>query len=358
MTNTLSLLKQLISTAGLSGYEVTVRRLIEETWRPLTDELHTSRLGSLYGLKKGSGLTKDQKPPSVLLAAHMDAIGLMVTTQVGEFLHVTEIGGLDPRVLPNQAVIVHGREDIPGVIVQPPDHLLPPRLKNQPVPIEHLLIDTGLSARDLKRLVRSGDVVSFAQAPLEMGEKYLAGHSLDDRAAVAAITETLQLLQRRIHDWDVWAVATVQEEETMAGARTAAFELQPTIAIAIDVTFAKSGNDGGGQYRLFPLGEGITIGWGANIHPSVHKQLKECAEQLEIPFKVEPIPHRSGTDAWAMQTARSGIPTAILGIPLRYMHTVVEMVSLKDIQRVGRLLAEWITQLEVDSMKDLSWDEG
>jgi endoglucanase len=167
----------------------------------------------------------------------------------------------------------------------------------------------------------------------------------------------LQLLQRRVHQWDVWTAATVQEEETMSGARTAAFELQPTIAVAIDVTFAKGGNDGS-QYRLFPLGEGITIGWGANIHPLVYKQLKECAEEWEIPYKVEPIPHRSGTDAWAMQTARAGIPTAIIGIPLRYMHTAVEMVSLKDIQRASRLLAEWITQLDVDVMEKLAWDEG
>ena len=357
MKNTLSFLKQLINTAGLSGYEASARRLVEEAWRPLTDELRVSRLGSLYGLKRGCGSSSQQKTPSVLLAAHIDAIGLMVTTQVGEFLHVTKIGGLDPRVLPGQAVVVHGREEIPGLLVQPPDHLLPSRLKNQPVPIEYLLVDTGLSERALRKLVRTGDVISFAQAPLEMGEMYIAGHSLDDRAAVAALTEMLQLLQRRLHYWDVWTVATVQEEETMSGARTAAFELQPTIAVAIDVTFAKGGNDGS-QYRLFPLGEGITIGWGANIHPLIHKQLKECAEEWEIPYKVEPIPHRSGTDAWAMQTARAGIPTAIIGIPLRYMHTVVEMVSLKDIQRASRLLAEWITQLEVDVMEKLAWDEG
>ena len=356
MTDTLSFLKKLISTSGLSGYETDVRRLIEEAWQPLTDELRTSRLGSLYGLKKSNMPISERKPPSVLLAAHMDAIGLMVTTQVGDFLHVTEIGGLDPRVLPGQLLTVHGREDIPAVLVQPPDHLLPHHLKNQPVPIEYLLVDTGLAARTLSRLVRVGDVVSFAQTPLDMGEKYLAGHSLDNRAAVAVVTECLQLLQHRLHDWDVWAVATVQEEETMAGARTSAYELQPDIAIAIDVTFAKGANESS-QTRVFPLGEGITIGWGANIHPAVYKQLKDCAERSEIPFKIEPIPHRSGTDAWALQTARAGIPTAIIGIPLRYMHTVVEMVSLKDIQRAARLLADWITLLEVNLVEHLSWDE-
>jgi endoglucanase len=178
MKKTLPLLKKLISTAGLSGYEASARRLVEEAWRPLTDELRVSRLGSLYGLKRGCGSSVQQKVSSVLLTAHIDAIGLMVTTQVGEFLHVTEIGGLDPRVLPGQAVVVHGREDIPGLLVQPPDHLLPARLKNQPVPIEHLLVDTGLSERALRKLVRPGDVISFAQAPHEMGEKFLAGHSL------------------------------------------------------------------------------------------------------------------------------------------------------------------------------------
>jgi len=189
-----------------------------------------------------------------------------------------------------------------------------------------------------------------------MGENYLAGHSLDDRAAVAALTCCLDILQERLHVWDVWTVATVQEEETFAGAITSAYELRPQMAIAVDVTFARGANDGGNT-RTFPLGEGITIGWGPNIHPALHKKLKDLAEKLEIPHAFEPIPRHSGTDAMGLQTVRAGVPTAVVSIPLRYMHTVVEMVALKDIRRAGRLLAEFITSLKADSAEELVWDK-
>ena len=356
MTDLNPFLKKLISSAGLSAYEDPTRKLIEEAWRPLTDELRVSRVGSLYGLKRGKLTPRPEPCPSILLAAHMDAVGLMVTGLVGEFLRVTEIGGLDPRVLPGQLVTVHGRQDLPGVLVQPPDHLLPEDLSGKPIPLEYLLVDTGLPARSLARLAQVGDPISFAQEPLQLGEDTIAGHSLDDRAAVAVLTGCLDQLQSRLHTWDVWAVATVQEEETFAGALTSSFELHPDLAIAVDVTFAKGVNDSG-EYRVFPMGEGVTIAWGPNIHSGLHRKIKEVAEKFEIPHNFETTPKHSGTDAFAMQIAHAGIPTAVLGIPLRYMHTVVEVVSMKDIARAGRLLAEFITQLTPDFMQELSWDE-
>ncbi|MEJ2267061.1 MAG: hypothetical protein P8X95_26750, partial [Anaerolineales bacterium] len=222
MTELLPFLKSLISAPGLSGHEDPIRSLVEEAWRPLTDELSHSRLGSLHGLKRGGA---PEPRSSILLAAHMDAIGLMVTSIAGGFLRLTEIGGLDARVLPGQLVTVHGREDFPGVIVQPPSHLLPKEVGSGPVGLKYLLADTGLRERQVKRLVRVGDLVSFAQQPLELQGETLAGHSLDNRASVAALTECLQELQSRTHSWDVWAVATSQEEETLGGARTSAFEL-------------------------------------------------------------------------------------------------------------------------------------
>ena len=356
MTELKPFLKKLLAASGLSGHEAPVRSLVEDAWRPLTDTLKTSRLGSLYGLKKSTSSPHVEACPSILLAAHIDAVGLMVSSVAGEYLRVTQIGGLDWRVLPGQTVIIHGEEDLTGIIAAPPDHLLPNALQDKAPGLEHLLVDTGLPARRVSRLVKPGDLISFAQPPIEMGEDYLVGHSLDDRAAVAALTYCLDLLQSRIHAWDVWAVATVQEEETQAGARTAAFELNPAMAVAIDVTFAKGANDGN-NFRTFPLGEGITIGWGANIHPAVFKLLKDLAEKYEIPYDMEPLPNSSGTDAIALQIARAGIPTAVIGIPLRYMHTVVEMVSLKDIQRAGRLLAELVTALTPETVKGLVWEE-
>jgi endoglucanase len=352
MTDIQPFLKDMISVSGLSGYEEPIRALIEDNWSPLTDELSHSRLGSLHGLHRG---TAPEPRPSILLATHMDAIGLMVTGITEGFLRVTQVGGLDPRVLPGQLVTVHGREELPGVIIQPPPGLLPEGARQGVVPIEYLLVDTGLLPRSVSRLVRVGDMVSFAQPPMETLGGTLVGHSLDNRASVAALTVCLQELQTRPHAWDVWAVASVQEEVTMGGALTSAFQLRPSLAVVVDVTFA--GGPGSPGHKTFPLGKGPTLLWGPNIHPLLFETFKELVERLEIPFAVEVTPRHSGTDAFAIQVAAEGIPNMVLGIPLRYMHTPVEMVAIKDINRAGRILAEFIAQLDLEFMDKLTWDD-
>lgn len=352
MTEPQPFLNNLISTSGLSGYESPVRRLIEDAWRSLTDELHVSRVGSLHGFKRGQGT---EPRPSLLLAAHMDAIGLIVTGIVGEFLRVSEIGGLDSRVLPGQIVTIHGREELAGVIVQPPTHLLPPDNQSGPIELQNLLVDPGLTQREVKRQVRVGDLISFAQPPIEFAGEVLTGHSLDNRASVAAITRCLEQLGGRPIQWDLWAVATTQEEETFAGAYTSAYQLRPTLAVAIDVTFGSSPGSPG--YKSYPLGKGPTLGWGPNIHTGMHKAFKKLADRLEIPYAVEVTPRHSGTDAYALQVTAEGIPTMVISIPLRYIHTAVEMVALKDIDRAGRLLAEFAASLDENFMETLSWDD-
>ena len=355
MTDYLPFLKELINAPGLSGHEWPVRKLIEDTWGPITEELHTSRLGSLHGLLKG---TAPEPRPGILLATHMDAIGLMVSGISDGFLRITEIGGIDHRVLPGQLVTVHTsgrtheREGLPGVIIQPPAHLIPQDAGVGPIPLKYLLVDTGLLPREVTRIVRVGDLVSFAQEPIEMGDQIIAGHTLDNRASVTALTHCLEELKNRNHAWDVWAVATAQEEETLGGALTSAFELNPDLAVAIDVTFAKG--PGAPVHETFPMGEGITLGWGPNIHPGLHRAFKDTADQLEIPYALEPMPRHSGTDAYAIQVARAGIPTMVVSIPLRYMHTPVEVVSMKDIKRTGRLLADFVCSLDENFMKELA----
>jgi endoglucanase len=210
----------------------------------------------------------------------MDAIGLMVTGLVDGFLRVTEIGGLDPRVLPGQLVTVHGRKDLPAVIVQPPAHLLPTHAREGPVELQYLLVDTGLLPDEVKRLVRLGDPISFAQDPLELRGEVLAGHSLDNRA-LCRPSALLEQLQSRAHAWDVWAVATSQEEVTLGGAQTSAFQLRPELAVAIDTTWARG--PGTPDHKAFPLGKGPTLGWGPNVHPGLHRFFKELAERLEMP---------------------------------------------------------------------------
>ncbi len=351
MNDLKTLLKSWLEAPGLSGHEGPIRDSIHATWEPLADEITVSPLGSLHALRRG---TAPDPRPRLLFAAHMDAIGLMVSALEGEFLRITTVGGVDARVLPGQLVVVHGREDLPGVVVQPPDRLLPPEAQSKPVAKEHLLVDTGLSARQLARRVRPGDLVSFAQPPLELLDDALAGHSLDNRASVAALTHCLRWLKNRSHAWDVWAVATVQEEVGLIGAATSAFALRPDLAVAVDVTFGKG--PGANDYRAFPIGEGITLGWGPNIHPGLYRKFEEVARRLEIPFHREVMPRHSGTDAMALQVAAEGIPTMVVSIPLRYMHTPVEVVSLKDVERAGRLLAEFAAALETDFLEGLSYD--
>lgn len=352
MTDLTDFLKKLISAPGLSGYEVPARSLIQEAWDPLVDELTVSRLGSLHGLRCGKGTAPR---PNILIATHMDAIGLMVNGIEEGLLRVTGIGGLDPRVLPGQLVTVHGREELPGLIAPPMARLLPGNVTEGAAPIEYLLVDTGLLPDEVRRLVRLGDLVSFAQPPLDTAGETLSGHSLDNRASVAALTHCLELLQSRPHDWDVWAVATVQEEVGVKGAYTSAFQLRPSLAVAVDVTFGSG--PGSPSHKTFALGKGPTLLWGPDVHPALHNKFKELADRLEIPYAIEVVARHSGTDGFATQVTAEGIPTMVISIPLRYMHTPVEMVAIKDITRTGRLLAEFIAQLDMEFMERLKWDD-
>ncbi|MEJ5241914.1 MAG: M20/M25/M40 family metallo-hydrolase, partial [Anaerolineales bacterium] len=350
MSEILPFLKELLSLPGLSGHEAPVAEHIERTWRDLADEVKRTPLGSVHAVRFGNA---PSPRPRALLAAHMDAIGLMVTQIVDGFLRVTGIGGIDARILPGQPVTVYGREPLPGVVVMPTPRLLPPDLSDGVVPMDHLWVDVGLPADEVNQKVQVGDLVAFGSLPTELSGETIAGHSLDNRASVAALTVCLQALRGRTLQWDAVFAATVQEEETMAGALTSAFVEKPALAIAIDVTFAKG--PGANDWQTFPLGKGITLAWGPNIHPALHRRLKEVAERAEIPYSVEYTPRHSGTDAYAMQIVAEGIPTAVVSIPLRYMHTPVEVVSLKDIQRAGRLLAEFLCALDASFTEQLTW---
>ena len=351
MTDLIPFLKSLISVPGLSAYEGPVARLIEQEWKPLVDEISTSRLGSLHTIKRGKGKGDH---PSIMIATHMDAIGLIVTKILDGFLHIDEIGGVDARVLPGTPVIVHGRQDLPGVVIIPPTRTLPEENHDEAIGLVHLLVDTGLPPSKVAQLVRVGDLISFNTHAVEIGEEVLSGHSLDNRASIAALTVCLDELRTKTHIWDVWAVATSQEEETLGGAATSAYDLYPDMAIAIDVTFAKG--PGASGWETFTMGKGPTLGWGANLHPFLYKEFKELADALEIPIAMDVTPAHSGTDAYAIQVARAGIPTMLIGIPLRYMHTAVEMIAIKDVQRAGRLLAEFISRLELDFPSKISWE--
>jgi tetrahedral aminopeptidase len=347
------LLKSLIEAPGVSGYEDQVREIVKAEFGRHADQVWTDTLGSVIALKKG---TAPEPRPSIMLATHMDEIGLIVSEIEEGFLHFQMVGGYDDRVLVGQEVVVHGRKDLPGIIASRPPHVLPADERDKPLLIDKLLIDVGLSAEELPRLARVGDLITMKSRAIELKGNSVAGKALDNRASVVAAAVCLEELARVRHWWDVYAVATVQEEVGLKGAVTSAYGLQPDIGIAIDVTWAKQ--PGTQDEYTFDLGGGPTIGHGPNFHPTLQKSMEDTARSLEMDLHREAAARVGGTDAVAIQISREGIPTALISIPLRSMHTPVETVSVKDIERVGRLLAAFIASLDEGYLDSLVWDLG
>jgi putative aminopeptidase FrvX len=346
---TSDLLKELTEAHGPSGYEAEIGELVAEKLSAFADEVKRDGVGNVVALRRGEG---EEPRPSVMLAAHMDEIALMVTGLDKGFLRLTEVGGFDQRVLLGQEVRVHGRREIPGLIVSVPPHFTEPSEREKPVPLDRLFVDVGLPASEVETLVRVGDPITLKARYTPLAGNYASSKSMDDRASVAAVVLCLEELGRRRHLWDVYAVATVQEEVTGIGAIAGAYNLRPTIAVAIDVTFGQQ--PGFASPETGKLDGGPCVSLGPNIHPRLFDRLMEAAKAMEIPYQVEPIPGASGTDAWAIQVSRSGVPTGLLGVPLRYMHSAVETVCLRDVERSGRLLAEFISRLDAVFAESLS----
>lgn len=343
-------LKEITEASGVSGYEAPVRELVRTEFAQYTDELRTDTLGSLIAVKRGQR-PQGTPPRSVMLAGHMDEIGLLVTQLEKGYLRFATVGGFDLRVLLGQEVIVHGRRDLPGIIGSRPPHVLSDEEREQVVPLDRLFIDVGLPQDELAKNVSVGDIVTLQRQFIELAGGLAAGKGFDDRAAVACIDSCLQYLAGMKHSWDVYAVATVQEETGLKGALTSAFGIEPDIGVAIDVGH---GNMlGVPEADTVMVGGGPAIGLGPNFHPLVFARLVDTAKLHEIGHQIDPIPGASGTDAWAMQITQEGMPTALISIPLRYMHTTVETLALRDVERIGRLLALFIAGLDESFAEEL-----
>jgi endoglucanase len=344
-------LKTLSELNAPSGYESPVREALEAVWKPLIDQVSIGKLGDLIARKRGTGSGK-----TIMLCAHMDEIGLMVRRveklHGSAFLRVARLGGIDVRVYPGNAVTIHGRQTVRGVVGIHPLSMFSTPPSEFPK-LDELWIDPCLSAREVDEWVQVGDIVTLDVPFTELKGKRVMGKAIDDRACIAAITHCLDLLQSRRHVWDVLAVASTQEEVGGHGASTSASTLNPDLAIALDVTFA---TQPGVAQGAFKLGSGIPISLGANFHPVLYKAIRKTAETLELTTHADPLPGPSGTDGWPIQVAQEGIPTALINLQIRNMHTPAEIVDLHDIERVGRLLAEFIARLPEDFLETLKWD--
>ncbi len=344
-------LKTLVEAHGPSGHEAPLRAIVAEAWDGLVARTEQDKLGSLIGIKPATeSITPRRK---IMLAAHMDEIGMMVRDVVDGFIYLHRISGVDNRVMMAQPVRVHGRESLPGIVASVPPHLLSPAARKKYPTFDELIVDVGLPAADVARLVRIGDLVTVDVPMIDLNGKRVAGKAMDDRACLAAVTACLHHLQGMHHAWDVYATATVQEETGLYGAATAAHYIAPDIAIALDVCFApQAGVDADDAKEM---GGGPGIGIGPNFHPKLLDKIKAVARDYEIKLQDDVIPGASGTDAWAIQVALEGIPTALLEVPLRNMHSPVETVDLRDIERAGRLMAHFIASLDADFMAAVEW---
>ena len=344
-------LKKLVEAHAPSGYEAPIVEILRQDWSELVDDFESDRLGSFIGIKRAS--QPGQPIRKIMLAAHMDEIGLMVRQIKDGFIYLHSINGVDSRVMMAQPVLVHGKRALPGLVATVPPHMLTAAERKKYPAIDDLVVDVGLPADEVADVVQIGDVVTVDAPMIELKGRKVAAKAMDDRACLVVITACLQALGKMRHSWDVYAAATVQEEVGLRGAATAANVIAPDCAIALDVGFAEQPGVPPGAGKL---GGGPLLGIGANFHPKMVERLQEVAAYYDIKWQADVMPARSGTDAWAIQVARDGIPTALLSLPLRNMHSPVETLDLKDIERCGRWLAHFISELDEGFIDYLALD--
>jgi endoglucanase len=341
MAETPELLDKLLRTGAPSGYEAPVA----EIWRD------AASFASLSSDGLGSSIARiGEEAPLLAVVGHIDEIGLVVT-HIDEkgFLYFNPIGGWDPQILVGQRVEVRGRDGlVPGVVGRKPIHLLEPEQRKKVVELKGLHIDIGAADRDdAGGLVRVGDPVVIAAEPVPLAGDRLASRSMDNRLGSYVALEAL----RRCHERgslqaSFAAVAAVQEEIGLFGARTSAFEVRPDLAIAVDVTHA---TDAPGvdekEVGSHPLGSGPVIGRGSTLSPKMFELLVETAEDEGIEYSVGASGRGTSTDADVIQISRSGIPTGLVSIPLRYMHSPVELVDLGDLEATVELVAAFAARV-------------
>jgi len=335
-------LARLIDIPGVSGYEKEVSKEVSEVFKGYCDDVCIDDFYNVYG-RKTRGTIEDK--PKIMLAAHIDEIGLMVKDIDDKgFIKFTTIGGVDQRILLSQEVIVYGREPLFGVIGAKPPHLQERGERGTAVKIEDMTIDLGLPPQKVKELVRVGDIITFKSPLVSMQNNFVNGKSLDDRASVAVMLETMKELDKLNFNADVFFVATVQEEVGVRGATISTYGVNPDIGVAIDVTHGDTPDSP--KEETNEMNKGPVICIGPNLHPKLSQQLIDVAEDYSLQYQLEVAPGPTGTDARAMQIIRDGIPTLLMEIPLRYMHTTVETLNMDNIEKAGRIIAFFIASME------------
>jgi tetrahedral aminopeptidase len=328
----LELLTELCETPGAPGREERIREVARRELAGSADEIEVDPLGSLVARRLGGG------GPRLMLSAHMDEIGFMVShVEESGYLRLLPLGGFDPKTLTAQRVVVHGREDVLGVLGTKPVHLMSDEDKRKPPKLEDFYVDLGLPGDRVRELVRAGDVVTREREMARLGD-LVTCKSLDNRAGLYVMIEAFRALGE--HDCEVVAVATVQEEVGLRGARVAAGRLRPRIGLAIDITLANDGPDAKPHERITALGAGAAVkvyDTSAIVPREVVDHLVAIAEERDIPHQLEVMP-RGGTDTRELGLAGDGAPAGCVSIPTRYVHQVVEACHPDDLDASVRLV--------------------
>jgi len=337
------LMKRLSLASGVSGFEGEVRDIIASELEGHVDKIEEDRLGNIIATRSGSG-------PSVMLAAHMDEIGLMVRhIDKKGFIRFSKIGGISDQMILNQAVWIHGENGpVMGVIGSKPPHRMKAAERKKVTTHDNMFIDIGAESReDAEELVSVGDPITFHAPYSELPNSRFTGKALDNRIGCLVMVEVLKRVDT---DATVYGVGTVQEEVGLKGAKTSAFKLNPDMALALDVTIA--GDHPGMKEEEAPAkldgGPAVILtdasGRGIITHPRVKDWLLETAREEDIPVQIE-VSEGGTTDATAIHLTREGIPAGVVSVPTRYIHTTVSMASMKDIEMTVDLLVKAIERL-------------
>jgi putative aminopeptidase FrvX len=347
-----AVLRELLVARGPSGYETAPAAV----WREAAGEfaeVRTDLVGTPLALVSPAH-GYDEPARRLLLVGHIDEIGLIVTHIDDEgCLWFSEVGGWDPQILVGQRVVLDTREGpVRGVVGRKPIHLLKDEDRKKVATIREMHIDIGArDGEEARGLVRIGDAAVIDAEPLELPNGRLASRALDNRLGAFVALEAARLVaQAGGAKWELAAVAAAQEETTFGGSRTSAFALEPDAAIVIDVTHATDApgievKDAGKH----ELGSGPVLSRGSTLNNALFELLHETAEQEKIPFTVEATGRATGTDADAVHISRSGIPTGLLSVPIRYMHSPVELVQLDDVHACARLIAALALRLDTET---------
>jgi putative aminopeptidase FrvX len=341
------LLKCITDVSAVSGEEENIHGIIKKELGDYVEEIEPLKNGSIYVLKKG-------KPGkcTLMLDAHIDEVGAFVTGITDDgFLRIYS-RSIDPKILPGSTVLVHGKETIKGVVGLKPYHLETAEETKKAKPIEELFVDCGRSKKELERIVRIGDTVSFTPDFLRL-QKLISNKSIDDRVGVFVITEVLRNLKRKSPLVNVIGHFASQEEVTGLGAITSTYYLKPDFAIAIDVTHGTSPDVT--KREAYNLGGGLVIFVGPGVDSVILERLMETAKKYDILFQKE-VAVLSGTDQTEIQIVGKGVPSAVVSIAQRYMHTPVEVVDMEDVRRTINLLTLFIEDLDESFMEAL-YDE-